>query len=107
MQEMTLLALAARSADVTGDAEDVADDVREMAVYLNITAVSGTSPTLDVVVEDSPDGSVWATLATFSTKTAVGVDVVRANRLGRYVRARATIGGTTPSFTFEVKAIGR
>lgn len=107
MQEMTLLPLAARSADVVGDAVDVASDVREVAVYLNVTAVSGTSPTLDVVVEDSPDGVTWVTLATFPQKVAVGTDVVRVNRLGRYLRAKATIGGTTPSFTFDVRAIGR
>ena len=71
---------------------------------INVTAASGTTPTLDVVIEDSLDGANWNTVGTFAQKTAAAREVINittpfADRL----RARATVGGTTPSFTFGVR----
>jgi hypothetical protein len=71
---------------------------------LNVTAAAGTTPTLDVVIEDSLDGQNWNTVGTFAQKTAAAREVINitapfADRL----RARATVGGTGPSFTFGVR----
>jgi hypothetical protein len=72
---------------------------------LNVTAASGTTPTLDVVLEDSIDGTNWNTIGTFSQKTAVAREVLNIQTpFFARLRARYTIGGTTPSFTFDVKA---
>lgn len=70
---------------------------------LNVTAVAGVAATLDVVVEDTLDGTNWNVVGTFAQKTAVGREVINitvpfADRL----RVRWTIGGTTPSVTFAV-----
>ena len=42
--------------------------------FLNITAVSGTSPTLDIKFQDSADNSTWVDVASgaFAQKTATG-----------------------------------
>lgn len=62
--------------------------------------VTGTSPTLNVTIEDSIDGgTTWHTLTTFTQATAVTREVKRvAQPVGRKLRASWTTGGTTPSF---------
>ncbi|MEW6095366.1 MAG: hypothetical protein AB1567_02400 [bacterium] len=74
-------------------------------VFLDITAASGTSPTLDVTIEYSPDGSRWFTHTSFSQKTTTGKDTLRISSLGAYMRIKYTIAGTTPSFTFSVDIV--
>lgn len=71
---------------------------------LNVTAITGTSPTLDVVIEDSVDGGTnWNAIGTFTQKTAVIRDVINITTpFGSALRVRWTIGGTTPSVTFAV-----
>ena len=71
---------------------------------LAITAASGTTPSLTVIVEDSPDGSTWTTRDTYPAQTTTGT-VTRAlpTTLAAYQRVRWTITGTTPSFTFSVQ----
>ncbi len=75
-------------------------------VDIPVTAVSGTTPTLSVAVQESADsGTNWYTVYTFPTITAIGsynspVLTLTGNRV-RYVQ---TLTGTTPSFT---RAINR
>jgi hypothetical protein len=72
-----------------------------------VTAVSGTNPTLDVVVQESDDtGTNWYDIYQFPRITATGqyrsplIPLV-GNRY-RYVR---TVGGTSPSFTHAVNRL--
>lgn len=69
-----------------------------------VTATSGTTPTLDVRVEESYDGGTnWVTLYEFQRVTANGSynsPILRAS--GRHIRYVRTISGTTPSFTMAV-----
>lgn len=73
-------------------------------VNFTVTATSGTTPTLDVRVEESYDGGTnWVTLYEFQRVTANGSynsPVLRAS--GRHIRYVRTITGTTPSFTMAV-----
>jgi hypothetical protein len=71
---------------------------------LTITAASGTTPSLTVVVQDSPDGSTWTTRDTYPAQTTTAT-VTRALPAGlnTYQRVGWTISGTTPSFTFSVQ----
>lgn len=81
-----------------------AENATEIAATLNVSAASGTTPTLDVIIQDSADGSVWTTLQTFAQKTAAGTEVVRiTNPFHNRIRASYTVGGTTPSFTASLK----
>lgn len=70
---------------------------------LDVTAVSGTNPTLDVFVEASDDGTNWSHFIQFARVTATGNQRYQGARLaGRYYRFRWVIAGTTPSFTFSI-----
>jgi hypothetical protein len=85
-----------------------------LRAQLQVTAASGTTPTLDVVIEDTLDaGATWNVVATFTQKTVAAREVINvlpqktesatfqpvfADR----IRVRWTLGGTTPSFTFSV-----
>lgn len=76
---------------------------------LDVTAVSGTNPTLDVVIQDTMDGTNYFTIATFTQATAATHAVQRVNmtttRPMDSIRASYTIGGTaTPTFTFSITA---
>lgn len=77
---------------------------------LRISNVSGTLPTLDVVIQTSQDNTNWATLYTFTRQNAAatvlyGVPNDTEWGFGTYLRINYTIGGTdTPTFTFSVIA---
>jgi len=75
------------------------------AAILEVGAVSGTSPTLNVKIQESDDASTWSDVsgATFAQVTAANnSQILRIEGLGtsrkRYLRAVATPGGTSPSF---------
>ena len=87
------------------------------AVSLETGAVTGTTPTLDVKIQDSADNSTFADLATpvaFTQITAANnsqilrLEGLNATGRRRYIRAVATVGGTTPNFTSScVVLLGR
>lgn len=81
-------------------------EASSIRALLNVTAASGTTPSLTVVLEDSLDGgTTWTQVATFTAKTAAGSEAVGVNvPFGPLLRAKWTISGTTPSFTFAVNA---
>jgi hypothetical protein len=68
---------------------------------INVTVVSGTSPTLDVQIQISKDAGVnWIPIYDFPRITAVGSYVTPKLLLeGNRIRYVQTVGGTTPSFT--------
>jgi len=76
-------------------------------VVIPVTAVTGTTPTLDVGVEISDDsGTNWVRVYDFPRITATGIYrspllSLRGNRV-RYVQ---TVAGTTPSFTRSVQRL--
>ena len=75
-------------------------------VNIPVTAVTGTTPTLDVSIEESDDsGTNWFTVYQFPRITAAGMYRSPLIRMvGNRVRYAQTVGGTTPSFT---RAINR
>ncbi len=84
------------------------DRMKSGAFFLNVSAASGTIPTLNVKIQDSPNGTDWYDLPSMAFTQATGVTSQRlsfAGPLGLYVRAVQTIGGTTPSFTYSLDAI--
>lgn len=86
---------------VAGTNYGSADSIR---AQLDATAASGTTPTLDVVIEDTLDGTNWNAIGTFAQKVAAGREVINITTpFTDQVRVRWTIGGTTPSFTFSVR----
>jgi hypothetical protein len=76
--------------------------------FLRISAASGTTPTLDVKFQDSYDGTNWVDVASgaFAQKTAANYSTLVLSNVGPYLRAVYTVGGTTPSFTFDLSVAG-
>ena len=102
-----LLASGARTVSGEGSSLDLGN-TRELIVTLDVSTASGTSPTLDVKLQHSPDGSLWSDLGTaFAQKTGVAREVKVFTQYHRYVKVVYTIAGTTPSFTFSVKATAK
>lgn len=110
---LTLVAPSTRTATVTGTGVDLSPYVNTVNTNLKIVAdvgtVTGTTPTLDIKIQDSDDNSTYAdiTSATFTQITATGAGAVeihtKTNK--RYIRAVGTIGGTTPSFPLAIWAL--
>lgn len=105
-QPIAMVASAAR----TTSGSQVVQGLQEydkLRVQLNVSAASGTTPTLDVVVEDTVDaGATWNTVATFAQKTAAAREVLTISPvIGDQVRVSWTIAGSTPSFTFAVSGL--
>lgn len=77
-----------------------------LRAQLAVTAVSGTTPSMTVVIEDTVDGGTnWNQVAAFTAATAVGVQVQNVTTpFSDTIRVRWTVTGTTPSFTFSVLA---
>lgn len=99
----TLVASAARTASGNSGASTGWGAATTLRAQLNVTATSGTTPTLDVVLEDSLDGTNWNTIGTFTQATAVARQAINVTTpFAERVRARWTVGGTTPSFTFDL-----
>lgn len=98
-------ASAARTASVDSSTFEILD-ADALVCYLSVTASSGTSPTLDVKFQDSPDGVTWFDVAGTSFTQVTGSSssqVISATRkFSRRIRCRVTIAGTSPSFTFAV-----
>ncbi len=106
--EITTVALIAAdnyTATVTGTGLDKTDYEGRAKVTLVIGTVAGDTPTLDVTLEHSDDDSTYSTVYTWGQVTAAGnpaSTVVNADSLKKYVRAVATIAGTTPAFGVAV-----
>lgn len=70
--------------------------------FLVITSVSGTSPTLDVVIKHSADNVTYTNLVTFTQATGTTSEykaVAKDTTVNRYLKVSFTAGGTTPSFS--------
>lgn len=99
----TLVASAARTTSGDDGGSAGWDAAKTIRAQLDVTAASGTSPTLDVVIEDTLDGTNWNVIGTFAQKTAAGREVINITTpFSNRARTRWTIGGTAPSFTFSV-----
>lgn len=116
-KQYKLKASGAETESTTGTARNTADNSGSLYVVVSVTAATGTTPTMTVVIEGSEDGTNWFTLGTVgangyaagTTATApsnftAAATVRAAFPAMQYVRSRSVIGGTTPSFTYSVTA---
>lgn len=122
---------AARTAAFTGTPVEIGG-VKTVMLQLDVTAASGTTPTLDVKVQTTVDGTNWCDVGAFAQATAVSrkvmristavfplaaedeepctdgtlaASLVRQGPLGQSLRVKHALpGGTTPSFTYTVTA---
>ncbi len=119
-KSVTLHASAAKTATFNS-ADFTNESFRGIKIFLEITAASGTTPTLDIKLQDKDALSgvyVDITGAAFAQKTGTGSDALiiypgiaeTANEsvsdlLIDTYRFVATITGTTPTFTFSLGAV--
>lgn len=110
------LVLVATSA--TGSGDLLVGQFTELGIDINITAVSGTSPTLIFTFErKGADGvyyPVWTSAslnATGQTSASLGAGMSGTNgtalSFGAVGRLRWTITGTSPSYTLSISIIGK
>lgn len=105
---LTLRASSALSATGTGSWVELGD-LTQLRLTLDVTAVSGTNPTLDLIVQTASDsaGTNAATVGTFTQKTAAGSQYLIMSGVGRFVRWSATLGGSaSPTVTFSLSGEG-
>lgn len=99
----TLVSSAARTTTGSVSLSDGWGSAKTIRAQLNVSAASGTTPSLTVLLEDSLDGTTFNTIGTFAAKTTTGREVINITApFSERVRASWTISGTTPSFTFDV-----
>lgn len=110
VQEITVLASSARTSSGNTAEIDIGN-YKEAVIFLDVTAFSGTSPTLDVKFQtQDPVSLKWfdVTELTFAQATGVvGEMKSKSGMLGSKLRCVYTLGGTSPSFTFSVGLIAK
>lgn len=113
-----VLTLAAQGAGTLTSPPQTNQQSAGVKVVIDITAISGTSPTLTVTIEgrDPASGKTYpilvsAALATVSTTVltvfpgiAVTANVAASDHLPLDWDVKAVIGGTTPSVTATISA---
>ncbi len=104
---ITPLASASRTSSGVGAALDLGV-YRTAHLTLDVTAVSGTTPTLLVTIETAPSSieSTWLSLGAFAAAVAVGRQTrIRFTGADQFARVRWTISGSAPSFAFSVTGL--
>ena len=111
LQIFSCIATAAVTSTATSAAIDLKEYDGDVTLILTSAAGTGSSPTLDVKVQDSDDsGGSYADLsgATFTQVTdAVSMQVITfvKDEAKRYIKIVQTVGGSTPSFTFNINGV--
>ena len=103
---ITILSSAARAASGTADIGGIASEFDSADIFIDVTAASGTSPSLTVTYQASVDGgTTWFDVTSGAALTAVGKQIINVpSKLGAMGRLSYVISGTTPSFTFSALA---
>lgn len=103
--DVTVLASGALTASGQSAAIDVGG-AGTLRAQVQVSAVSGTSPSVTMTVQTSHDAGVsdaWRTAgAAYSALTAVSNSPWQSFAVDRYVRVSYTVSGTTPSLTTTV-----
>jgi hypothetical protein len=106
-QVRPVLGSAARTTNGQSDQFVTRGTTATFAVHVSLA--SGTTPTLDMEIEYSVDGTNWFSATTAQTFTQMTTTATWQDKTvtlaGPLWRFNYTIGGGSPSFTFEVWVI--
>lgn len=115
-QTIELLPMQSVTGDGNGTGVLVTDYVGSLAVILTCKNTAGTTPTLDIKLQESDDNSTYTDIsgATFTQVTDAGTAaatiekiVVNVDACKKYIRAVKDIGGTnSPAFMTSCVALG-
>ena len=111
-QTFTLQPSATQNASGFSTVQIPVDMFTELDLFVNVTGLTGTSPTVTVFLQSSPDGgTTWANVpgATTAALSANGeVEISSVQGIGDLVRVGWTLGGSgSPTATFAVTAEGK
>lgn len=103
---LSVLAPVAVTADTNHTGIDIEKYTKDGMVTVNVGAVTGTTPTLDLVIQGSEDGTNYSatailTFGQFTTGSKVASGKINLNKYKK-IRAVSDVGGTTPSFTLSI-----
>jgi hypothetical protein len=105
--DVTVLASGALTASGQSAAIDVGG-AGTLRAQVQVSAVSGTTPSVTVTIQTSHDAGVadaWRTAgAAYSALTSVANSPYQCFVVDRYVRVSYTVSGTTPSLTTTIVA---
>lgn len=101
---LTLAASAARTASGFGDAVDIGLLRSCARLEFVVAAYSGTQLSIEIETSDS-SSTGWRKADVMPPLQGVGKTKTTLGKLARYVRAKWTIAGATPSFTFSVLGV--
>ena len=110
------ISAAVASASVTATATSSAIDLKEfdgdVLLVLNCAAGTGSSPTLDIKVQDSDEtGGTYGDLsgAAFTQVTdAASLQTLEVNKdeCKRFIKIVQTVGGSSPVFVYGISLVG-
>ena len=110
----TLYSAQAITAADTSSASIEVGRSSEVTIYIKVTGKAGTSPTLDLDVETSPDNEDWhkdssITQISDPTLTYYADAVKVAICIGKYIRLRSTAvcGSGSPSMTVTARVVAK
>ena len=111
----TIVNLGAAAQTTNGNSGTLGVDAySELAVDINISAVSGTSPTLNLYIDRLGADGNWYTIWSSAQQTgmgqvsaSIGAGLATNQAFGNSARLRWVLGGTTPSFTFSASIIAK
>lgn len=103
---LRILERTVRNEDATSEWFDTdAQSMDEIAFFIRIFAApGGLSPTLRMIVEESPDKDTFVQLGQTAQLSTATSDRLRFTNFARYVRVRLEIGGTSATFDCAVTA---
>ena len=106
------VATAAVSSTATSSAIDLLEFDGDILLVLDSAAGTGSSPTLDIKIQDSDASSgtygdlSGATFTQVTGSASMQTLVISKDSAERYIKIVQTIGGSTPSFTYSINLIG-
>ena len=94
---------ATTTATASGSAVKLSDDMEGFAAVIKASSTGGTSPTFDMKIQHSHNGTDWFDLTTFTQITADTTEYKAiASEVLEYIRYDLTVGGTTPTSDLEL-----
>ena len=121
--KLALKTLGAQNASTSGTPVDLLSGIPNGAQLMQFdlywNAIAGTTPTADIVIEESPDQTAWRQVTTFRQLNTTGADGTftgnningkKMPRFGlvtqRYLRYRSTLAGAGATLTFSLFGFG-
>ena len=101
------------TADASGAGADLQGYQGVLKIVLDSGAGGGTTPTLDVKIQDSADNSTFADVSgkVFTQVTGASASIqslaIDTRAVRRYIRAVIAITGTSPTFGLAVAVVGQ